>query len=150
MRRQYFKDSDTLSFSFGSFYVDGPIDHVDLECQTALELDCEGNLVELTIEHAKERGLPDSSWWAPPARGETKRGEGAGDGREDRSEGRTYFEDTDTLYLKLSDERIAETLPLDENTLLELDADGNAVALTIEFARARNLFPNLSVEHAPA
>lgn len=145
MRRQYFKDSDTLSFSFGSFYVDGPIGHVDLDHQTALEFDCEGNLVELTIERAKERGLPDSSWWAPPTRNE-----GARSGREDRSETRTYFEDTDTLYLKLSDERIAETLPLDENTLLELDADGNAVALTLEFARARNLFPNVAVEHAPA
>ena len=143
MRRQYFKDSDTLSFSFGSFYVDGPIDHVDIDYQTALEFDCEGNLVELTIEHAKERGLPDSSWWVPPTRG-------AGDGREDRSERRTYFEDTDTLYIELNDRLIAETHQLDENTFLELDADGNAVALTLEFARARNLFPNLSVEHAPA
>ena len=145
MRRRYFKDSDTLSFSFGGFYVDGPIEHVDIDYRTALEFDCDGKLVGLTVEHAKERGLPDSSWWTPPTRGE-----GAGDGREDRSERRTYSEDTDTLLIEFNDGRIAETHQLDEHTLLELDADGNAVALTIELARARNLFPNLSVEHAPA
>lgn len=56
MRRQYFKDSDTLLFEFGDTYIDGPIDHVDLDYQTSIEFDCEGNLVALTIEHAKERG----------------------------------------------------------------------------------------------
>ena len=62
----------------------------------------------------------------------------------------TYFEDTDTLFLELSDGLIAETRDLDENTLMELDADGNLVALTIEHARERNILPELSVEHAPA
>ncbi|MXX48230.1 MAG: DUF2283 domain-containing protein [Gammaproteobacteria bacterium] len=62
----------------------------------------------------------------------------------------TYFTDTDTLFLKLKDGRIVETRPLDENTFLELDADGKLVALTIEFARARNIAPECSVEHVPA
>ena len=62
----------------------------------------------------------------------------------------TYFEDTDTLFLELSDGLIAETRDLDENTLMELDADGNLVALTIEHARERNILPELSVEHVPA
>ena len=62
----------------------------------------------------------------------------------------TYFEDTDTLFLELSDGLIAETRDLDENTLMELDADGNLVALTIEHARKRNILPELSVERVPA
>lgn len=57
MRRQYFKDIDTLLFEFGDTYIDGPIDHGDLDYQTSIEFDSEGNLVALTIEHAKERGV---------------------------------------------------------------------------------------------
>ena len=34
--------------------------------------------------------------------------------------------------------------------LVDLDRDGNLVALTIEHARKRNILPELSVEHAPA
>ena len=62
----------------------------------------------------------------------------------------TYFEDTDTLFLELSDALIVETRDLDENTLMELDADGNLVALTIDFARKRNVLPELTVEQVPA
>ena len=57
MRRQYFKDRDTLLFEFGDTFIAGPIDHVDLDYQTSIEFDCEGDLVALTIEHAKERGV---------------------------------------------------------------------------------------------
>lgn len=62
----------------------------------------------------------------------------------------TYFKNTDTLFLKLNDGRIVETRELDENTFLELDGEGKLVALTIEFARARNIVPECSVEHVPA
>ena len=34
-----------------------------------------------------------------------------------------YFEDTDTLYIELRPAQIAETKDLDENTLLDLDAE---------------------------
>ena len=54
MKRFYFKDTDTLLFEFS----DKPIaDYVDLDYQTLLELDCDGNPVALTIEHARERKL---------------------------------------------------------------------------------------------
>jgi uncharacterized protein YuzE len=36
-----------------------------------------------------------------------------------------YFSDTDTLYIEFRDLEMAETRDLDENTLLDLDADGN-------------------------
>ncbi|MCY3569268.1 MAG: DUF2283 domain-containing protein [Chloroflexi bacterium] len=52
MNRIYSEDTDTLMFVFS----DEPIaDYVDLDYQTLLELDCDGNPAALTIEHARER-----------------------------------------------------------------------------------------------
>ena len=48
-----------------------------------------------------------------------------------------YFDDTDTLYIELRDLEIAETRDLDENATLDVDAEGNMLALTIEHASAR-------------
>ena len=63
---------------------------------------------------------------------------------------RFYFKDTDTLVFEFSDERITDIVDLDYQTLLELDCDGNPVALTIEHARERNVLPELSLEQIPA
>lgn len=46
-----------------------------------------------------------------------------------------YFEDTDTLYIELSDREPALTEQLNDNVLLELDKDGKVVGLTIEHAK---------------
>lgn len=46
----------------------------------------------------------------------------------------SYFEDTDTLFIELSDVGAAETRDLGENTLLDIDAAGNVVSLTVEHA----------------
>lgn len=46
-----------------------------------------------------------------------------------------YFSDTDTLYVVFNDREIVDTADLNENTLVDLDADGNIVALTLEHAR---------------
>ena len=46
-----------------------------------------------------------------------------------------YFPDTDTVYLQLTDNEVVETRDLNENTILDLDADGNLVALTLEHAQ---------------
>ncbi len=46
-----------------------------------------------------------------------------------------YFEDTDTLYIELSDREPAQTEELNENVLIELDKDGKVVGLTIEHAK---------------
>ena len=37
-----------------------------------------------------------------------------------------YFPDTDTLYIELSPTEIHETRDLDEDTLLDLDANGRS------------------------
>jgi uncharacterized protein YuzE len=47
----------------------------------------------------------------------------------------TYFDDTDTLLVYYNDHKIVETKDLNENTLLELDENGNIVSITIEHAK---------------
>ncbi len=57
-----------------------------------------------------------------------------------------YFQDTDTLYIEFKPDGIVETKDLDENTQLDLDAEGNMCALTIEHARQRADLPHFSFE----
>ena len=57
-----------------------------------------------------------------------------------------YFEDTDTLYIEFQSQQIAQTRDLDENTLLDLDADGNVCAITFEHASQRADISQLQVE----
>ena len=58
----------------------------------------------------------------------------------------TYFQDTDTLYIEFRAGRIIETNELDENTQLDVDAEGNICALTIEHARERADLQHFSFE----
>ncbi|HVR95786.1 MAG TPA: DUF2283 domain-containing protein [Thermoanaerobaculia bacterium] len=48
-----------------------------------------------------------------------------------------YFEDTDTLQITFKEGTVVDTRDLDENTLVEMDADGQLVAITIEHAQER-------------
>ncbi len=57
-----------------------------------------------------------------------------------------YFEDTDTLYIEFRDRDIAESKDLDENTVLDLDAEGNVCAITLEHASNRTDVRQLRVE----
>jgi uncharacterized protein YuzE len=57
-----------------------------------------------------------------------------------------YFVDTDTLLLIFSDKEIKEAKDIDENTLLELDENGNLVSLTIEHAKSRININQLNFE----
>lgn len=61
-----------------------------------------------------------------------------------------YFQDTDTLYIEFRRGEISETRDLDENTLLDVDATGNIVAMTIEHARERADIPSFSFEQVAA
>lgn len=49
----------------------------------------------------------------------------------------SYFEDSDTLYLELRGVQIAESRDFDENTVIDLDADGRICAITFEHASER-------------
>lgn len=57
-----------------------------------------------------------------------------------------YFEDTDTLYIEFREQEIAESKDLDENTVLDVDAEGNVCAITFEHASQRTDISHLSVE----
>ncbi|MDJ0729468.1 MAG: DUF2283 domain-containing protein [Crocosphaera sp.] len=54
-----------------------------------------------------------------------------------------YFEETDTLYIIFSHNSPVETRDLDENTLIDLDADGQMCSMTIEHAKDRVDIPNI-------
>ena len=57
-----------------------------------------------------------------------------------------YFPDTDTLYIEFRPAVVSETRDLDENTLLDLDDQGNLCAITVEHARERADIPHFSFE----
>jgi uncharacterized protein YuzE len=49
----------------------------------------------------------------------------------------SYFKDTDTLYIEFRRQEMLETRDLDENTILDLDTEGNIGAITFEHASTR-------------
>jgi len=57
-----------------------------------------------------------------------------------------YFEKTDTLYIEFSDLTISESKDLDENTVLDLDAEGNICAITFERASTRTDVQQVTIE----
>ena len=61
-----------------------------------------------------------------------------------------YFQETDTLYIEFRRVEVAETKDLDENTLLDLDQDGNICGITIEHASDRADIPHFSYEQIAA
>ncbi len=61
-----------------------------------------------------------------------------------------YFVETDTLYIEFRPGDVVETRDLDENTLLDLDAAGNVLALTVEHASERTGIPEFSYEQVAA
>ncbi|MEA5532495.1 DUF2283 domain-containing protein [Crocosphaera sp. XPORK-15E] len=54
-----------------------------------------------------------------------------------------YFEDTDTLYIIFSKNSPIETRDLDENTLIDLDENGQLCSMTIEQAKERVGIPEI-------
>jgi len=57
-----------------------------------------------------------------------------------------YFKDTDTLYIEFTAQNIAETKDLDENTVLDLDSQGNICAITFEHASDRTDVQQITLE----
>ena len=56
----------------------------------------------------------------------------------------TYFDDTDTLLVYFNDNKIVETKDLNENTIIELDKNGNIVSMTIEHAKEQTEISSFS------
>ena len=61
-----------------------------------------------------------------------------------------HFEDTDTLLIELKGGDVAETRDLDENTLLDLDAQGHVLAITAEHATTHAELSSFSFERVVA
>ena len=61
-----------------------------------------------------------------------------------------YFQDTDTLYIEFRPVEVAEIRDLDENTLLDVDRDGNICGITIEHASQCADIPRFSYEQVAA
>ena len=61
-----------------------------------------------------------------------------------------YFADTDTLLIEFRSAPVAETRDLDENTILDVDAQGNICSITVEHASQRADAPHFSYEEVAA
>ncbi|HXZ48117.1 MAG TPA: DUF2283 domain-containing protein [Usitatibacter sp.] len=61
-----------------------------------------------------------------------------------------HFEDTDTLLIELKEMPAAETRDLDENTVVDLDGQGNVCAITLEHASQRTALSQFSYERVAA
>jgi uncharacterized protein YuzE len=61
-----------------------------------------------------------------------------------------YFSGTDTLFIEFRESTVVETRDLDENTILDVDSQGNICAITIEHASERADIPRLSYEQVAA
>jgi uncharacterized protein YuzE len=62
----------------------------------------------------------------------------------------SYFEDTDTLYIELRGGVVAETRDLDENTVVDMDDQGDMLAITIEHANSRTELSQFMYERVAA
>lgn len=61
-----------------------------------------------------------------------------------------YFKKTDMLYIEFKTAEVAESKDLDENTILDLDQNGNICGITIEHASQRADIPRFSYEQLAA
>lgn len=61
-----------------------------------------------------------------------------------------YFEDTDTLLIEFKQADVADTRDIDENTIIDLDAEGNVCAITLEHASQRTALSDFSYERVAA
>lgn len=57
-----------------------------------------------------------------------------------------YFQDTDTAYLEFSDHPVSETREINENIYLDLDDNGNLVAMTVEHASQQTNIREIAFE----
>ena len=61
-----------------------------------------------------------------------------------------YFKDTDTMLIEFREALVAVTRDLDENTIIDFDAQGNVCSITVEHASKRADAPKFSYEQVAA
>ena len=58
-----------------------------------------------------------------------------------------YVEDIDAALLEFSASAVNETIEVDENIYIDLNAEGALVSITIEHAKQLSSLPDVTVEH---
>ena len=58
----------------------------------------------------------------------------------------TYFADTDTLVLQFTEQLVEDYVDVGVGDLMELDASGEIVKLTLEHAEKRRILPGIEFE----
>ena len=61
-----------------------------------------------------------------------------------------HFTETDTLHIEFRDASVTETRDIDENTLVDIDDEGDICAITVEHASKRAGIPRFSYEQMAA
>jgi uncharacterized protein YuzE len=61
-----------------------------------------------------------------------------------------YFTVTDTLYIEFRAGTIVESRDLDEDTVIDVDGDGQICAITMEHAKSHTDIPRFSFEEIAA
>ncbi len=61
-----------------------------------------------------------------------------------------YFTATDTLYIEFRAGNIVESRDLDEDTVIDVDGDGQICAITMEHAKSRTDVSRFSFEEVAA
>jgi uncharacterized protein YuzE len=61
-----------------------------------------------------------------------------------------YFADTDTMLIEFRDAPVAGTRDLDEDTVLDVDAQGDICSITVEHALERADAPHFTYEEVNA
>ena len=61
-----------------------------------------------------------------------------------------HFTETDTLHIEFRDASVTETRDIDENTLIDIDDEGDICAITVEHASKRAGIPRFSYEQMAA
>ncbi len=57
-----------------------------------------------------------------------------------------YFSDTDTAHFEFTKNAVNETKELSQNIYIDIDKNGNLVNMTIEHAKDRNGFSEVSLQ----
>jgi len=60
-----------------------------------------------------------------------------------------YSKDVDTLYIRLKDEKVADTDQFDENIIIDYDEDGKVIAIKILNASEKTNITRMIIEHLP-
>mgnify|MGYP001570619359 CR=1 FL=1 len=62
----------------------------------------------------------------------------------------TYDPDADAMFIKLTDEKFSETKIIDDNTILNLDKNGNVIGVELLFVSKhlpKTFFPRSQLKH---